>query len=278
DLAQQLVDERGLGAEAQRRVHDAVGEAAAVALPAAPTAAQSFDVQDADALDALHRLHRLADDALQLVDELATQGRLARLRREEVRRRVHQGEPFGLHLVVDPRGQRADAARLRLRLGLRDLHALATLGALGVACGEYALLLGHRLRPRLVGGRLRLGLELRLLGDGDGPLLLGKLDGLAPLDLERLDLPLARDALLLYRTLGGDACSIHRLPRLDLRSLGLLILQRLLTRHLGALGRPLHLQLTGLLQAGVFQLAVDVESLALGVEVLVADLDHGVLL
>src|SRR5205807_7967379 len=105
----------------------------------------------------------------------------------------------------------------RLALGLHDLDALAALGGLGVARGEHALLLGHGPRARLVGGGLRFGLELRLLGDGDGPLLLGELDRLAPLDLERLDLPLARDALLLDRALGDDARAVHRLARLDLR-------------------------------------------------------------
>src|SRR5437773_11858557 len=96
-----------------------------------------------------------------------------------------------------------------LGLGLHDLDALAALGGLGVACGEHALLLGHGPRARLVGGGLRFGLELRLLGDGDGPLLLGELDRLAPLDLEGLDLPLARDALLLDRALGGYARAIR---------------------------------------------------------------------
>ena len=94
----------------------------------------------------------------------------------------------------------------------------------------------------------------------------------------RLDLPLARDALLLDRALGGDARAIHRLARLDLGPLGLLVLLGLLARDLGALRRPLHLQLARLLEARVLQLAIDVEGLALGVQVLVADLDHGVLL
>src|SRR6185369_1190055 len=138
DLAQQLVDERRLSAEAQRRVHHAVGDVAAVGLSAAAAAAQPVDVQDADALDALHRLDRLADDALELVDELPPHGRLARLRREEVGRRVHQRQSLGLDLVVDLRRQRADAARLRVGLGLRDLDTLAALGGLGVARGEYA--------------------------------------------------------------------------------------------------------------------------------------------
>src|SRR2546421_706581 len=62
------------------------------------------------------------------------------------------------------------------------------------------------------------------------------------------------------------------------RPLGLLILLRLLASDVGALRRPLHLQLAGLLQARVLEVTVDVERLPLGVQVLVADLDHGVLL
>src|SRR4029077_16827182 len=93
-----------------------------------------------------------------------------------------------------------------------------------------------------------------------------------------LDLTLARDALLVDRALGGDARALHRLARLDLRALRLLLLDGLLARYLGALRRALDLQLAPLLQAGVLELPVDVEGLALGVQVLVPDLDHGVLL
>src|SRR5215203_2765586 len=74
DLAQELVDQRRLGAEAQGRIDDAVGQAAAdvaavdPATAAATAAAQPVDMEDLDALDALHRLDRLADDGLELVD------------------------------------------------------------------------------------------------------------------------------------------------------------------------------------------------------------------
>ena len=86
------------------------------------------------------------------------------------------------------------------------------------------------------------------------------------------------DPLLLDRPLRGDAGAVHRLPGADLGALGLLLLVRPLARHVGPLGGALHLELALLGQARVLQLAVDVEGLALGLEVLVPDLDHGVLL
>src|SRR5207245_5046956 len=158
-------------------------------------------------------------------------------------RLVHEREALGLDLVADLRRERADAAGLRLRLGLSDPDQLATLGGLGVTRGDHALLLAHGLRARLVGGGLRFGLKLRLRGDSDGALLLGELDGLAPIDLERLDVALARDAFLLDRALGGDARALHRLAGLDLGALGFLLLEGLLAGHVGALPRALHLQL-----------------------------------
>src|SRR5260370_40851261 len=61
DLLQHLVDERRLRAEAEGRVHDLIGEAAAVVargtVAAAP--AQAIDMQDLDALRSLPGLHLL---------------------------------------------------------------------------------------------------------------------------------------------------------------------------------------------------------------------------
>ena len=83
---------------------------------------------------------------------------------------------------------------------------------------------------------------------------------------------------LLDRPLREEARPVHRLPRPDLGALGLLLLLGALAGHVGPLGGALHLELALLGQARVLQLAVDVESLALGLEVLVTHLDHGVLL
>ena len=73
------------------------------------------------------------------------------------------------------------------------------------------------------------------------------------------------------------ACSID-CARRDLRPLGLLLLVGALAGDLGPLGRALRLELALLRQPRILQLAVDVERLPLGVEILVADLDHRVLL
>ena len=116
--------------------------------------------------------------------------------------------------------------RLRPRPGKH--HQLLPLRELGLAHREHLLLLGHRLGARLVGRGLRLGLRPRLLGDRDRALLLAQLDGLSTADFQFLDAALTVNAFLLDRPLGGDARAVHRLARLDLRSLGLLLARRLL--------------------------------------------------
>ena len=78
------------------------------------------------------------------------------------------------------------------------------------------------------------------------------------------------------------SCAILRLlGRLvggDLRLLRLLVAQRPLARQLGALDGAADLHLALLLQPRIFALAVDLQHAALGFEVLVADLDHRLLL
>src|SRR5688572_21934515 len=237
DLLQQHVHERRLRAVAQRAVDDVVGHAATAAVaPAAPaTAAQPVDVQDADALDALHGFHALAHDALHLLEQAHAQRRGARLRREDVARLVHQAHAVGLDLGADLGRQRADlvgfrlGARLRLERGtavggghllglggLREpqrvalgllarpdhLDLAAALGNLGLARGEHLLLGRHREGAGEVGLGLRFALGARLPGDGDGALLLGDLELLAAVDLERLQVALLGDAVFLRRGVG----------------------------------------------------------------------------
>jgi hypothetical protein len=62
---------------------------------------------------------------------------------------------------------------------------------------------------------------------------------LAAFDLQRLDLPLARDALLLQRPLRHDLGRLDRLPRADLRALAVHLPFGPFSHQLGALHRPL---------------------------------------
>jgi hypothetical protein len=117
-----------------------------------------------------------------------------------------------------------------------------------------------------------------LLGHRDGALLLRQLDGLPPGDLQLLHLALPGDAVFLDRALRGDTGAIHRLAGGDLRAFGLLLPIGALPGHVGSLGGALHLELALLGQPRVLELAVDIQGLALGLQVLVPDLDHGVLL
>ena len=83
-----------------------------------------------------------------------------------------------LHAFSASAAAAAAAPRAPPLARLDQVDQLAPLGHLGLARGEHLLLLGHRLGARLIGRRLRIGLRLRLLCDGDGALLLGELHAL----------------------------------------------------------------------------------------------------
>ena len=112
-------------------------------------------MQDADALDLLHRLDALAHDALDAVEQLAAEQRVARLVGEHVLGFVEQLLPLGFDRRTHPFGLGADA--LLLGFLFRDQHfdRLAPLGDLAVAHGDDAFgrlgcaslgILGFRLR------------------------------------------------------------------------------------------------------------------------------------
>src|SRR5262249_48653255 len=231
-LLQQRVDQRRLGAIAERAIDNTLGNVGApiaVALGPRCAAPQTVDLPNLDALDLLHRAHALADDALELLEQPQAHGQLARLRRQGVFRLVHLADAFGLdrmaqlrdgnanllrrgfafgedadgvgavvgHLLLGRCGKtQRDPLPLGLLRGEDQLDGLATLGDLALAGREDALLRHDGLFARGVGLGLRLGLGLGLLGDGDGAHLLGQLDQLAALDLQLLDVALAADALL----------------------------------------------------------------------------------
>ena len=125
---------------------------------------------------------------------------------------------------------------------------------------------------------MRHRLRARLLGDGDRALLLGRLDRPAAFDLELLDLAFLGDALLLECALRGDARLLDRLARQDLGALSLLVAVGPLARHVGALGGALGLDILLLGEPRMLERAIDLQRLPLCVEILVADLDHRVLL
>jgi hypothetical protein len=313
DLAEELVHHGRLRPEPERRVDHVVGEAPAVAAVALPAAApaQAVHLEDPDALDALERLDRLADDPLELVDEPDAHRGQPRLGRQEVLGLVHEARALRLHLVADARRDRPHPLRVGQRLGLRpdrgpavprrrplrlgpdahaqgvplglllgadEIDALPPLDHLRLARGEDALLLGHRPGPRQVARGLGVRLGPGLLGHRDRPVLLAELHRLALGNLELLDPSLLEDPLLLDGPLRGQPRPVHGLPRPDLGALGLLLLLGALAGDVGPLGGPLHLELPLLGEARVLELPVDLEGLPLGLEVLVAHLDRGVLL
>ena len=181
--------------------------------------------------------------------------------------------PSGFFLVGDPcirdRAILLDA-RLLDRFAGRDLGFLDRSGALDVALPHLAL-----------GGDTR-GVDRALVGD------LGFFDFLArqqflflhragALDLAVTGLAFGGDAGFGDRLFVGDAGLLDRLAGGNLRLLGLGFAQRALARHLGALQRAAHLDVAFLVEAGGLALALDLQRLALGIEVAGADLDHRIL-
>ena len=107
---------------------------------------------------------------------------------------------------------------------------------------------------------------------------LGCLDGAAARDLALLDLFLVGDPDLGQAALLRDAGPLGRLGGGDLGFLGLLVPEGPLAGQFGALHGAAHLDLALLFEPGIFALAVDLERPPLGIEVLVADREHGLLL
>ena len=134
--------------------------------------------------------------------------------------------------------------------GLDQLDRLAPLGHLGLPRSEHLLLRRHGLGAGRFRLGLGLGLGLGLLGDGDGALLLGQLQGLAPLHLQALDLrslrmrsPCSSRSVAMRER--STSCAGG-----DLGLLGLLLLLGALARRLGALAGAAHLELALLVEPG----------------------------
>src|SRR5205085_11051846 len=95
DIGQERVDQRRLHSVTQRRVDHLVGGAAAAATARA-IAVEAVDTQNPNALDFLHRLDALAHDALDTVEQLAAEQRVACLVGKHVLGLVEQPLRLGL--------------------------------------------------------------------------------------------------------------------------------------------------------------------------------------
>ena len=182
------------------------------------------------------------------------------------------GDPRRLDLLG-----RDDLGPLALALGLGDLHRLGGKRDLALAARPpraprqrhlQLLLLALPLDPRLLQRQLEGDLlALGQLARGQ----LGRLQGAAAADLEALRGLLVLDARLGEAALLRHARLLDLLVRGDLRLLGFLVAQRALGGELGALHRTAYLDLALLLQPRVLAVAVDLEHLALRLQVLGAD-------
>src|SRR6266403_2365789 len=189
------------------------GLASPSAGPACGTAGQTVDMQDADALDLLHRLDALAHNALDAVEQLAAEQRVARLVGEHVLGFIEQLLPLCFDRRTHPFGLRADTLLLGFLLGDQHFDRLAPLGDLAVAHGDDAF--GRLGRTRL--GVLGLGMRGRMLQrfliESNRLLHQRRLDLLLALDLQLAQLPLATDAGLVETTVRGDARALDLLVR-----------------------------------------------------------------
>src|SRR6185312_6246946 len=151
-------------------------------------------------------------------------------------------------------------ARLLDRLAGRDLGFLDRPGALNVALPHFAL--------RSNTG----GIDRALIGD------LGLFDFLArqqflffhrarALDLAMTGLAFGEDAGFGDRLFVGNAGFLDRLTRRNLRLFGLGLAKRAFARNFRALQRAAHLDVTFLFEARCLALALDLQCLALGIEV-----------
>src|SRR5882724_10519393 len=205
DVGEDRVDQRRLDAVTQRRIDHFV-RCTASAAAVGGTAGQTVDVQDADALDLLHRLDALAHNALDAVEQLAAEQRVARLVGEHVLGFVEQLLPLGFDRRTHPFGLGADA--LLLGFLFRDQHfdRLAPLGDLAVAHGDDAFGRLGRTRLGVLGRMLQ-----RFLVESNCLLHQRRLDLLLALDLQLAQLPLATDAGLVETTVRSDARALDLL-------------------------------------------------------------------
>ena len=200
-------------------------------------------------VDLFHRLDALANDALDVIEELVTQTSRARFFAQRVVGLVQLTMAQGVDVVAVGGGVGFDLIGVGARFRLDPRRLSVALG--GDDVGEPAAI-GDRLLP--CGRRLFLGfycLGARFLG---------------------------QNALLGDVSLLTEARRLDAFARADLRFLSLAFALGLLLGEFGSLGGSPDFHLALLFQARVFALAVDLEHPALRFEILGADLDDRALL
>src|SRR6185436_10917175 len=204
DIGEDRVDQWRLHPVTQRRVDHLVGGAAAAIVAAAP-AVEAVDLKDADALDLLHRLDALAHDALDAVEQLAAEQRVARLICEHVLGFVEQPLRLGLDGGAHALGVGRDLRLLGPFLRQQHLDGFLALGDLAVAGGDDAFGGLGGPRARILGRHLGGGFLERLLIEGDGLFHQRRFDFLLAVDLQLAQVALAADAGFVEAAVGGDA-------------------------------------------------------------------------
>src|SRR5712664_2054311 len=201
DIGEDRVDQGRLNAVTQGRIDHFV-RCTASAAAVGGTAGQTVDVQDADALDLLHRLDALAHDALDAVEQLAAEQRVARLVGEHVLGLIQQLLRLG-----------ADTLLFGFLLGDQHFDRLAPLGDLAVAHGDDAFGRLGRTRLGVLGLGMRGRMFQRFLIERNRLLHHCRLDLLLAMDLQLAQLPLATDAGLVETTVRSDARALDLLVR-----------------------------------------------------------------
>ena len=114
-------------------------------------------------------------------------------------------------------------------------------------------------------------------GHGNAAVVLGQFDGLAPPDLNGLDVPLLLDAILRQHALGSDAGLLHLLVGHDIGHFGLTLALGTFAGQLSLLLGPAELQFLFLGETRIFTLPFDIQAQLFRFQVLAADLDQCVL-
>src|SRR3954468_10949663 len=215
DIGQDRVDQRRLHPVTQRGIDHLVGRAATASTTAVP-AIEAVDTENPDALDLLHRLDAFAHDALDAVEQLAAEQRVARLVGEHVLGFVEQPLCLGLDGGPDALGVGRDLRLLGPLLRQQHLDGLLAFCDFAVAGGDDAFGRFGCPHARILGRHLGSGFFQRLLIEGDGLFHQRRFNFLLAINLELAQIALAADAGFVEAAVGGDARPLDFLAGGDL--------------------------------------------------------------